>query len=133
MIVHIPADDIHIETKIERCIYNQIEAAIKRALFHFPDKPIDIHEIAVSTCTDGYSVKKVCYFLLAVRQIKASFFPFHRWCGNKIGDTDTVDAIKQSIDAGCFDGTCQHCGGKINGEKSVDVGMEFWKLGTKVR
>ena len=133
MTVEIPADDIHEGTRIERCVYNIIEAAIKRLLVQFPDEPLDLHEIAVSTYTDGFSVKKVCYFLLITRRIKASFFPAHKWCGNRIGDTGTVDDIEQSIDAGIYDGTCQHCGGKICGKNSVEVGMAFWKLGTKVR
>ncbi len=98
-----------------------------------PDKSIDIQQVSELSGLPGETVKQVFYLLLALRLLKATFFPRHRACGRPIGDQEmSVERIQEKARNGEYGDHCMLCGEPIEGEKDIVIQIVFWKPGVDV-
>jgi hypothetical protein len=70
--------------QMDKSCLELIECAIDRHIECFPEEPIDIGEISLCTCMDITDVKEVLYGMLFLGKIKATFYPLHKWCGERL-------------------------------------------------
>lgn len=123
MIEEIPFEKIGINKNIGKSTV----AGVRKFIYEYPNKPIDVQSIAEKVGFPGEQVKKVFYALLNLHYLKATFFPRHKQCGNAIGKQEfSVSIIREKIEHGDYSEGCVQCMEPINSLADIEIQIIFW-------